>query len=300
MSNTAPASPALQGAAAPSRSARAQAAIADAAQATGIDFGYLLAQARIESGLDPNARARTSSASGLFQFVDQTWLATMDRHGERLGLGQLAQAIDTGANGRARVSDPAMRTQIMNLRFDPTVASLMAGALATDNRAALTGVLGREPDASELYLAHFLGEAGAGRFLATLQANPDASAAGVLPAAARANRAIFFERSGNPRSVGQVMDVIRGRMANAMDAGFDPQFTQGSGMLAAAPAMAQITPRSHAFALPAAPAPTALAAGLPSMASRLADSFGLATGNTEQPGLAHVRRAYARLSAMGL
>ncbi|MCX7676587.1 MAG: transglycosylase SLT domain-containing protein, partial [Alteraurantiacibacter sp.] len=65
----------------PYRTARAEAAIARAAQATGTDFSYLLAQARIESGLNPAARARTSSASGLFQFIDQTWLATLDRHG---------------------------------------------------------------------------------------------------------------------------------------------------------------------------------------------------------------------------
>jgi len=40
-------------------------AIAKAAQRTGVDFDYLLAQARIESSLNPNAKARTSSAAGL-------------------------------------------------------------------------------------------------------------------------------------------------------------------------------------------------------------------------------------------
>jgi len=33
--------------------------------------------------LQPPARAQTSSAAGLFQFVDQTWLATLKRHGAR-------------------------------------------------------------------------------------------------------------------------------------------------------------------------------------------------------------------------
>ena len=69
------------------RAGQAQAAIAHASQRTGVDFSYLLAQARIESGLDPQAEARTSSASGLFQFIDQTWLSTLDRHGAALGLG---------------------------------------------------------------------------------------------------------------------------------------------------------------------------------------------------------------------
>jgi hypothetical protein len=57
----------------------------------------------------------------------------------------------------------------------------MAGELANDNRAALQTVLGRDPDHAELYLAHFLGADGATRFLTGLGANPDASAAALLP-----------------------------------------------------------------------------------------------------------------------
>jgi hypothetical protein len=186
---------------------QAQAAIARAARATGVDFSYLLAQARIESGMNPRAEARTSSATGLFQFIDQTWLATLDRHGERLGLGHVAQAIET-TGGQARVSDPGARAAILDLRYDPEVASLMAGALAGDNRTALLPVLGREPDAPELYLAHFLGADGAGRFLTALGQDPDGSAAALLPAPARANRAIFYHQSGAPRSLAQVMEVV--------------------------------------------------------------------------------------------
>jgi hypothetical protein len=291
MSQTAPANPATQVAAAQTtRSARSHAAIADASRRTGVDFGYLLAQARIESGLDPNARARTSSATGLFQFIDQTWLSTMDRHGDELGFGQLAAAIDS-SGGRARITDPTMRDAIMSLRFDPRASALMAGALASDNSAALSGVLGREPDASELYLAHFLGADGASRFFTTLGSDPAASAAGVLPAAARANRAIFYDQAGSARSVSDVMALVRDKVDTAMGQGFD--LPPAAAFASAAP-QAVRTP----FALPALAALPVAQAGTASMTSTLEASFG--PGGGDNPGLAHVRRAYARLSAMGL
>jgi soluble lytic murein transglycosylase-like protein len=49
-------------------------AIAQASDKTGVDFAFLLATAKRESSLNPKARAKTSSAKGLFQFLDQTWL----------------------------------------------------------------------------------------------------------------------------------------------------------------------------------------------------------------------------------
>lgn len=283
----------------PPRAGGTRGAIAHAAERTGVDFDYLLAQARIESGMNPRAQARTSSASGLYQFIDQTWLATLDKHGEQLGYGDMARAIET-SGGRARVTDPAMRDAIMGLRFDPQAASLMAGALATDNRAALTPVLGREPDASELYLAHFLGADGASRFLTTLTSDPDASAAAILPRAAGANRAIFYEAGGSARSVQEVMGVIRGRVEGAMASGgpaplpaIAPSGNFPAWQPAARPTDTRFAP-AHAAPPPGTPQP------LPSMASTLRDSFGLAGADASAPGIAHVRSAYARLEAFGL
>ena len=188
-----------------------RAAIARAAQRTGVDFDYLLAQARIESSLDPKARAGTSSAAGLYQFTNATWLDTLERHGAANGFGWAQAAI---AGGQLR--DPAMRAQVMALRHDPDASALMAGELASDNRAMLTPLLGREPDAAELYAAHFLGAGGAAQFLAALESDPSASAAALLPKAASANRGIFFERTGTPRSVAGVMELLRGKVETAM------------------------------------------------------------------------------------
>jgi len=98
-----------------------------------------------------------------------------------------------------------MRTQLLALRYDADASALMAAELARDNRAELTTVLGREPDAAELYLGHFLGISGASRFLAALSSSPDGSAAALMPSAAAANRAMFYSGSGAPRSISGVL-----------------------------------------------------------------------------------------------
>lgn len=195
------------------QSSDVKAAIGRAASRTGVDFNYLVAQARIESGLDPNARARTSSAAGLYQFIDSTWLRTIDKHGAKHGMGWATDAVAGG-----RITDPSMRAEVMRLRDNPEAAALMAAELALDNRDGLRSALGREPDGSELYLAHFLGLSGAQSFLSAMTADPSQAASLVNPAAARANRGIFFD-NGRARSLAEVMELVRGKMAAASENG---------------------------------------------------------------------------------
>lgn len=163
------------------------------------------------------ARAGTSSATGLYQFTNDTWLRTVDRHGANHGLDWAEAAISGG-----RVQDPGMRAQVMALRYDPDASALMAAELARDNRAELAGALGRDPDPSELYLAHFLGAGGARQFLSALNEDPGQSAAALLPAAASANRSIFYDGQGAPRSVAGVMELMRGKVFAAMDGSAPP------------------------------------------------------------------------------
>ena len=200
------------------------AAIQHAAAQTGVNFDYLLGQARIESGFNPNARARTSSATGLFQFIDQTWLGTIKQHGDKHGLGWAANAVQQGSNGRYYVADPAMRSAILDLRKDPQAASTMAAEFASDNQAYLENRLGRPMESVDLYLAHFLGAGGAAKFLKAHDANPDAAAASVLPAAARANRWVFYNKDGSARSFAE----IRERFAEKLGGGSGPLPSSGS------------------------------------------------------------------------
>ena len=186
--------------------------IADAARATGADFDFLVRTAARESSFDPDAKAGTSSASGLFQFIDQTWLSVMHRHGADHGYGEYASAISQDENGRYRVSED-QRDAVLDLRFDPAAAALMAGELAAENAGAIEGRIGRKASSGELYAAHFLGASGAARLIETAEADPAARADQIFPAAARANRAIFFE-GGRARSASEVLSVLTGE-ANA-------------------------------------------------------------------------------------
>jgi hypothetical protein len=199
----------------PSR-VRVAGAIKQAASSSGMSFEYLLTTAKMESDFNPTAGASTSSAHGLFQFIDQTWLGTVKEAGPQLGYGNYSDMIRKSSDGSYSVSDPAARRAIMKLRDDPTVASAMAGALTQSNSFKLTGMLGRRPSDSELYMAHFMGVGGAARLIANAEDNPQASAARLFPNAAAANRSIFYDRSsGRARSVSEVYSVLSQRYASA-------------------------------------------------------------------------------------
>ena len=129
---------------APSR-VRIAGAIKQAAATTGTSFEYLLATAKMESNFNPTAGASTSSAHGLYQFIDQTWLGTVKEAGSLFGYGQYADAITKSSSGGYSVGDPTARTAIMKLRDDPTAASSMAAVLTQSNSFKLTGKIGRRP-----------------------------------------------------------------------------------------------------------------------------------------------------------
>ena len=195
---------------------RVAGAIKQAASSSGTSFEYLLTTAKMESDFNPSAGASTSSAHGLFQFIDQTWLGTVKEAGPQLGYGNYADMISKSSDGSYSVSDPDARRAIMKLRDDPTVASAMAGALTQSNSFRLTGMIGRRPTDSELYMAHFMGVGGAAKLIANAEDNPHATGARLFPNAAAANRSIFYDRtSGRARSVSEVYSVLSQRYASA-------------------------------------------------------------------------------------
>ncbi len=183
-------------------------AIGRAAERTGVDFTYLLNQAQSESGLNPAARATTSSASGLYQFIDQSWLGVLKQHGAKHGLGWAANAIQRTSGGQWTVADPQMRQAVFALRNQAEPAALMAAEFASDNAEGLGRALGRQPSSTDLYFAHFLGLHGATKFLKAANASPGATAASLFPREAQANRGIFYNRSGEARSLGQVYALM--------------------------------------------------------------------------------------------
>lgn len=182
------------------------AALKNAAAATGSDFHYLLGTAMRESSLKANAQSSTSSAAGLFQFIDQTWMGLVKTHGAKYGLGSLAGAINTSPDGRYHAASDADRQAILALKKDPQVSALMAGEYARSTQGAMEANLGRQVCGGELYAAHFLGADAACKLIRTSQNSPSASAAQIFPQAAGANRNVFFHADGTAKSVREVYD----------------------------------------------------------------------------------------------
>lgn len=181
--------------------------ISAAGDKSNVDFDYLLQTAMRESSLNPEAKAATSSAVGLFQFLKSTWLEVMKNEGPRLGYGQYADAISKTADGDYYVADPATRTEILKLREDPQIAADLAAAFTASNGAYLTEKFGRMPSAGELYIAHFLGAQGAEKMFTAGLANPDQSAAALFPRQASANPSIFYIQ-GKARTVKEVYRAL--------------------------------------------------------------------------------------------
>ncbi|MBN8981014.1 MAG: lytic transglycosylase domain-containing protein [Rhizobiales bacterium] len=194
-------------------SARAKIAssIRNAASATGASFEYLVSTAKMESNFNTSAKASTSSARGLFQFIDQTWLGTVKEAGAKLGFGNYADSITKTADGRYTVSDSAKRDEILKLRDDPVASAAMAGVLTQSNSFKLTGALGRRPTDGELYIAHFMGAGAASKLISNAEDNPNKSGPALFPTAAAANRSIFYNRDGSPRTISQVYSVLTSR-----------------------------------------------------------------------------------------
>ena len=179
-------------------------ALQRAADATGVDFNYLVKTATRESSLNPNAKAPTSSAAGLFQFIEQTWLGVVKAHGAKHGYGTYADQISKGRDGLYHVNNPAARKQVLGLRYDANASAVMGAELTAGHAAYLKGRIGRDPTQGELYAAHFLGPDGAADLISASQTRPNALAANLFPSAARANRSIFY-KNGHALNVTDVV-----------------------------------------------------------------------------------------------
>jgi len=142
--------------------------------------------AKQESGFDPNAAAKTSSAKGLYQFIKGTWQDMVRKYGSKYPILRERGPEDPEANA-------------------------VAGALFIKENSDYLSKNNIPVNATTIYAAHFLGPGGAKTLLT---ADPNKDAAALMPKAADANEYIFYESTGKkpdrskPRTVQQVVDVL--------------------------------------------------------------------------------------------
>ena len=162
--------------------------IEGAAKATGVDPNLMLGMAGIESSFDPNAKAKTSSASGLYQFTDGTWNEMVSKHGEKYGISPDTSPMNAKAN------------------------ALMGGEYLKTNMKIISKSK-PDPSNTDLYMAHFLGGSGANKLFS---ADPNAPAANVLPKAAASNKSIFYN-GGAPRTTNEVYSLMDNKVNKTLN-----------------------------------------------------------------------------------
>ena len=150
-------------------------AIRSAAQESGIDPHLLAAVAWRESRFDPEARSQRSSAKGLLQFTEGTWLQAIRDYGAQHGAGDYAAAVQTQRSGALGVPDARLRADILQRRSDPVLSAKLAADGMRLQQAAMQHRLGRSLRSADLYLLHVLGPSGSARFLSAVAQHPNQS-----------------------------------------------------------------------------------------------------------------------------
>ncbi|MFD0935040.1 transglycosylase SLT domain-containing protein [Methylobacterium trifolii] len=172
--------------------------IVRASRATSVDPVLLMAIADKESSFKTEVQAQTSSASGLYQFIEKTWLGVVREFGPRYGLEKEAALLTAGD------VPAAQRTRILDLRRDPYLSAVLAAEMLKRDSLRIARRIGRNLTGGEVYLVHFLGPDGAERMIDEVTRKPDTVAAELLPRPAAANKPIFYGAGSKSLSVAEV------------------------------------------------------------------------------------------------
>lgn len=178
-----------------------------------VSVSYLTRMTGRESNYDPNAKNPSSSATGLTQFTEGTWLEMVRNYPEQMGL-------ERGASQR-QLATPEGRAELLKLRTDATM-SIKAGALYADQNAKVfQQTFGSAPTDTDLYLMHFLGGGGGPAFLRQLRAD---STSPIFPTGnftsdqIAANKSVFYKANGEPRTFGEVYRNISSSFTGSQSA----------------------------------------------------------------------------------
>jgi len=185
--------------------------IVHASRATNVDPVLLMAIADKESSFKTEVQVQTSSASGLYQFIEKTWLGVVRDFGSRYGLDREAALVAGGDLGRGE------RQHILDMRRDPYLSAVFAAEMLKRDSLRIARRVGRNLTGGEVYLVHFLGPDGAERMIDEVSRKPDTMAAELLPKPAAANKPIFYGAGAKSLSVSEVRGKFESMIALRLD-----------------------------------------------------------------------------------
>lgn len=162
-----------------------KATILAAAKMVGVDPELASSIAGVESNYNPTARPYSkkegrflSSAAGYYQVIKDTWGYLLKTYGPKYGINPNTTAMDPRAN------------------------ALLGLSYIKENYDSLASKINRKVTDTDVYIAHFLGLGGAKRFLVAPPGDPAINH--VTASQASANKAIFYDSSGRPKTVAEV------------------------------------------------------------------------------------------------
>lgn len=168
-----------------------------ASDQSGADFTYMMKLAEAESSFVHNAKASTSSATGLYQFIEGTWSYMILNYGTKHGLGDFGAQVETYKDelGRdqARIPNPLIRQALLDMRSNPQIAALFSADFQDENKAKEACYIDGTVTRTDLYLAHFLGPSDAVWFITQMQKDAKQSAPDAFPEEANYNQSVFYE-----------------------------------------------------------------------------------------------------------
>lgn len=186
-----------------------------AARITQVPANLTLAIAERESLLDPEATpiGIRSSAVGLHQFLEQTWLETIWENPREMFLSDARQKLAKTVNGDGRTvyssKDSDWLNAVLDMRTDPYLSTIAMGLNLHKNRRAVHERIGYWLKMNgETYIPHVLGPAGAAKLITAALKSPDTRTDTLFSARVLRNRGVFYEGRRNRTAEETVRHLI--------------------------------------------------------------------------------------------
>lgn len=212
--------------------------IYSAANTAKINVELLLIKAMIESDLGRITVSKTSTARGVFQYIEPTWLVLMKRYGAIIGYEQQANAITINAqtlNPEVKEGSAFNREEILDLRYNAHISALIKSYQIRDESKSLAFYKNSDNiNATDHYIAHMLGLPRARSFYEHLGTNSGiilaTSKTDPFTQAAKFNPAFFYDHKGNALSANGAYQKFHDKVSARYDQLRDIQSRFGNGI----------------------------------------------------------------------